>query len=207
MVSLRPARRRTMRFVTATFLRGLAVILPVGLTLYVLWWIGTTGEQVIGGLLKKLLGVDNYPAGTGLLLGFGVVLTIGLLTRAFLVRRVIALGERILQKMPLVKTIYGPLKDMVALFAQDEKRELGQVVLVRVGDTEIDMLGFVTRESLTGITKDEGDRDRICVYLPMSYQLGGFLVMVPRSRVRSLDMSAEQGLRLAITAGAGADSQ
>ena len=189
------------QIISKTFLRGLAVILPVGLTFYILWWIGTTGARVMGQLVVKLF---DYPADKGgwwigLLLAFAVVLAVGLLTQAFLVRRLISLGEALLSKMPLVKTIYGPLKDMMGLLAADDDKKLGRVVMVRIQGVEL--MGFVTREDASTITRAEGDADRVAVYLPMSYQLGGFMVTVPRDEVRLLDLTGEEGMRLAITAG------
>lgn len=191
--------------VMKTALRGLATILPVGLTVYILYWIGKTAEDLIGGLLKYWFG-DAIYAGSGVLLGFALILAIGLLTRAWLVQRVIRFGERLIGKMPLVKTIYGPLRDMMGFLATgSEDKQLGQVVMVRMAPLQVEMLGFVTRESAEGLTGDGTDAGKVGVYLPMSYQIGGFLVMVPREQVRPLAMSGEQGLRLALTAGVTAD--
>lgn len=189
------------QIISKTFLRGLAVILPVGLTFYILWWIGTTGARVMGDLVYRLFDYPPEEGGwwIGLLLAFAVVLAVGLLTQAFLVRRVIGLGESLLSKMPLVKTIYGPLKDMMGLLAADDDKKLGQVVMVKVQGVEL--MGFVTRENASTITGSEDDANRVAVYLPMSYQLGGFMVTVPRDEVRMLDLTGEEGMRLAITAG------
>jgi len=190
-----------LRIVSKTFLRGLAVILPVGLTFYILWWIGTTGSGVMEKLVDWAFGypADQGGGWIGMLLAFALVLTIGLLTQAFLVRRLISWGESLLTKMPLVKTIYGPLKDVMGLFAADDDKKLGQVVMVKLMDLEV--MGFVTRKDASTITDEAADADRIAVYIPMSYQLGGFMVTVQRSQVRMLDLTGEEGMRLAITAG------
>jgi len=74
-------------------------------------------------------------------------------------------------------------------------------VTVQLGDTRMRLIGFVTREDLTDTPLGVEDQEPVAVFLPMSYQMGGFTIMVPRSAVRKIDMSVEQAMRFAITAG------
>jgi uncharacterized membrane protein len=197
-----------MRELTKTFLRGLAAILPISLTLYILWWLGSTAEHLLGGLLSFLLPGRTHLPGAGLVLGLAAVFGIGVLLEAGLVRRVWRFFERRIEKLPVVRTVYGPLKDLMGFVAaSSEGDRLDTVVMVSVGEPSMDVIGFLTRESgreLTGRVEDEG---RVAVYLPMSYQLGGYLVFVPPSRVTRLDMHVDQALRIALTAGMSAGTE
>lgn len=181
------------------FLKGLAAILPIALTLWLLWWLGATAENLLAPVFKRLLPNALYVRGLGVAFGFVLVLGVGLLMHTILARQVLTLGERILVHIPVVKTVYGALKDTIALFTGEEKKKLGQVVLVRWGDPQTRLLGFLTREDLTDFPA--AGADHVAVYLPMSYQIGGYTVIVPRSAVEPIAMSAEDALRFTVTAG------
>jgi uncharacterized membrane protein len=198
-VSALPSRRGPMAFISRTFLRGLVTVLPIALTLYVIWWVGSTAQELIGALVERFYpGAESIP-GAGLLLGFVLVFALGLVMRAWIGRWLFALGEGVLQRIPFVRTIYGPLKDLAGFFGEGEQKQgFSEVVMVDLGAAQ--MMGFVTG---TRMTQLGGGGDQASVYLPMSYQLGGFVVVVPRSRVRPLGISVQDGLRLVLTAGVG----
>jgi uncharacterized membrane protein len=188
-----------MAFVRRTFLRGLVTLLPVALTLYLLWWIGSACERLAERVVNKLLPGWDYPPGTGLGLGVATVFALGLLMRAWIARWLFQLGEAWLQRIPFVRTVYGPLKDLAGFFRDDgDKQGFTEVVLVDLGPTQV--MGFVTGPKIASLA--EG-RDNVTVFVPMSYQLGGFVLVVPRERTRRLDLSIQDGLRLALTAGVG----
>ena len=90
---------------------------------------------------------------------------------------------------------------MVSFFAHRDTKEFNQVVMVRPVPEGPEMLGFVTRTSWDGMPKGFGGDGKIGVYLPMSYQIGGFLVVVDEDSVRQIDMEMEEALRIALAAG------
>ena len=137
----------------------------------------------------------------GVVAGFIAMFAAGILTTSYVVKAFLHMGEDIVERIPLVKTVYSAIKDVIHLISGDEKRQFGEVVLVRWGDPQTRVLGFVTRDSVADIRGIEGDSELIAVYLPMSYQIGGFTVFVARSDVEPIDMSAEDALRFAVTAG------
>ncbi len=191
-----------MRAFGKTFLRGLAAILPISLTLYILWWLGSGAERLMARLLALV--APNGPSlpGLGLVLGVGIVFVVGLSMRAGLVLHLMAAIDRRLERLPVVKTVYGPLKDLMSFLAGREGEEqLDQVVKVSVGQPPMDLIGFLTRDSARDLTGLEEDAEQVAVYLPMSYQLGGYMVFVPRERVTHLDIGVDQALRIALTAG------
>jgi uncharacterized membrane protein len=183
-------------------LRGLAAVLPLGLTLYIVWWMGSSAESAMGAVIRYILPEGSYWPGMGLVAGVGLVLGAGVLTQAWLVRRLFKFGEDLLNKIPLVKTLYGSVRDLMNFFAGPEKTGIEQVVMVELSKGGPRLLGFVTRDDAAGLPGGAASNtDRIAVYLPMSYQVGGFMAVVPRTSVTPVDMSIEDGMRYAVTAG------
>jgi uncharacterized membrane protein len=182
------------------FLQGIALIAPVALTIALLVWLGTWSENMFGGLIRSLLPEGWYFKGLGLLSGIIVTLGIGLAANLFLVRWVVRLAESILERIPLVTSLFQAFKDIARLFSQDVDQQLGQVVAVDIGSMRL--VGFVMQQDaeLPG-EFDEHDDPRVAVYLAMSYQLGGFTVHVPKSQVTPLDVPADQAMRAVLTGG------
>ncbi|MET0656705.1 MAG: hypothetical protein ABW110_00930, partial [Steroidobacteraceae bacterium] len=90
-----------MRLLWDTFLKGLVAVLPVSLTIYVVYWIGTTAENMLGDLLRLVLPGDQYRPGMGLVVGFVVVLLIGIVVNAYFVSALLRLGESLLGRIPV----------------------------------------------------------------------------------------------------------
>ena len=193
-----------MKGVTRTFLTGLAAILPIAITLALLWWLGTTAEALFGGLLQRLLPEFLYFPGLGLIIGLGLIFAIGVLLRAYVVQGLFAWLEGWVQRIPVVKTIYGTVRDVMNLFSGDLERQFGEAVLVTFPGTEYRLIGFVTREDFQGLPDNLGTEGTIAVYLPMSYQIGGYTMMMPRTRVEPLKLSLEDAMRYTLTAGVSA---
>lgn len=199
-----------MQKLVKTFLRGLAVVLPLALTIYILYWMGTTAEALFGGVARWLLPEGAYVPGLGIALGVAAVLVIGITFRASWVRALWSGVENLLARIPLVKTIYGSIKDFMGFFAEgDRKSELDQVVIVRFGSPPLELLGLVTSTDVERITRrGEEDSDRVAVYLPMSYQIGGFMILAPKDALERVDIGVEEALRIIVTAGmSGASSE
>jgi len=189
-----------MSRITKLFLKGMVAILPLGLTLYLLYWIGITAERTLGALLQRLLPDVLYVPGMGVVAGFVAVLIVGLLMNTLLASELLGVGERVVTHIPLVKTVYSALKDVVSLFGGEKDRSMGKVVLVRWGSEQSLIVGFLTRNKVDELGSSVAD-DLVAVYLPFSYQIGGFTVLVPRETVTHTDMTAEEALRFTVTAG------
>lgn len=181
-------------------LKGLVAILPIGLTIYVVYWLGITTETLLSGPLKWLLPPGVYRPGMGLVAGFLLLLAVGLLVNAYVVRRVLGLGESLLLRVPVVKTVYASIRDLTALVnTKDRKRELERVVMVRFGPGRV--IGFVTQENAVVPGLDRRGEELVAVYLPMSYQIGGYTVYLPRDQIEATDLTVEQAMRIVITGG------
>jgi uncharacterized membrane protein len=197
------AVRGRARWAGRIFVQGLAAVVPVSITLYILWWIGSGFEALLGGMLQSILPEGWYGPGYGILLGILIVFVVGALLQMLLARQLYDAIESQLERLPLIKTIYGPLKDLMSFIATSSKdrKRLKQVVRVDLEQIGVSLIGFMTRESASELTDQPDDSERVSVYLPMSYQIGGYMVLVPRSAVRTLDMGIEQVLRMTMTAG------
>jgi uncharacterized membrane protein len=186
------------------FLRGLVALLPIAITIALLWWFFTFLESAFATLLTPILG-DSYFPGLGILLSIILILVVGLALGTWFMRRLLFLLEAQLKRVPLVKTLYGSVQDMLGLFGTSRQREFSRVVTVQWGGRRL--LGFVTRESFTDLPKGLAQNDDVAVYLPMSYQIGGFTVIVPRQDIEPVDMTLEQAMKFAITAGVSAGTE
>src|SRR5512134_1562522 len=187
-----------MKQLGGILLKGLVTILPIGLTIYFVYWLGITTESLLSKPLKFVVG-DAYFPGMGLVTGFILLFVVGLAVNAFLVRRVLGFGEELLLRVPVVKTVYSAIRDMTRLVNTDKRKgELDRVVTVDVGLGRL--IGFVTQEHANTLGIGGGE-DLVAVYLPMSYQIGGYTVYLPRSRVVETDLSVEQAMRIVLTGG------
>ncbi|WP_019589062.1 MULTISPECIES: DUF502 domain-containing protein [unclassified Thioalkalivibrio] len=193
-----------MRKISRTFLTGLAAILPAMVTLALLWWLGSTAEQVLGGLLQAVLPDLLYVPGMGIAAGVGLVFAVGVLLQAYLVRWLFNWLEGLMQRIPVVKTIHGTVRDVTRLVSGDIHQQFGQAVLVTLPGLEARVIGFVTREDFEGLPDALGGAETLAVYMPMSYQIGGYTLMLPRDRVEPLELSLEDAMRYALTAGVSA---
>jgi uncharacterized membrane protein len=190
-----------MKKITRTFFTGLAVTLPVVVTLYLLVWATLTTERALDGVLRFVLPQAIYVPGLGVVLGVVLVFLVGLLMRTWAARNIFAWTERQMYRVPVVKTVYGALRDFTTFLSRPQKQGPQQVVLVRLGDTDLRVMGFVTRDDLAGLPPNMSEPGMILVYMPMSYQVGGYTALIPRASVQPVDMSFEEAMRFTLTAG------
>jgi uncharacterized membrane protein len=190
-----------VRNLARTFFAGLAAILPIMITLALLWWTGSTLEKALGGMLRAILPEPLYFPGLGILAGLALILALGLLLRAYLVRGLFDWMEGVMERIPVVKTIHGTVRDVTRLLSGDIHERFGQAVLVSFPGSDFKLVGFITREDFSGLPDNLGGEETVAVYTPMSYQIGGYTLMLPRKRVEALDLSLEDAMRYALTAG------
>lgn len=191
--------RKAGRLISRIFLRGLVVILPITLTIAVVAWLAMAAENYLGGLIRDLLPGWKYWPGLGILLGVLIVFGAGLLVHDPVTRWVLGRTDALLERIPVVKTIYLSIRDIAAYMSQDASKGFKQVVAVRIQDMRL--IGFVTTEELPGLPAASADEPIVGVYLPMSYGIGGYTVYLPKSQVEPLDMSLEDAMRLALIGG------
>ncbi len=184
------------------FLAGVMVVTPFLVTAYVVWWAGSGLDAMVLGAIKTVAPGAQLFRGLGVLILVAGIYAIGLLTHWWLFRWALGLLEKIFSRLPVVKTIYESVRDVLGLFGGDTER-MGQVVRYRVPGTGIELLGIRT----TTAPRANVGPGKVAVYLPMSYMFGGLTVYVPDESVEPMDMSVEQALKLAATAEAGGPAQ
>jgi uncharacterized membrane protein len=181
------------------FLKGLAVVIPVALTLAILWWTATGAERLMGTILKFTLPSGWYVPGMGLVSGLALIALIGLLSHVLIFQKLFNLGEALFNRLPLVKTIYTAIKDFIGYLNPDKDSEMGKVVMVQLPNQSFQLLGFVTREQFDDLPFTPTAEDPVAVYMPMSYQIGGYTLFLPRSCLTPLDIPFEQAMKLVLT--------
>lgn len=184
-----------MKTIANTFLKGLLFTLPVAFTFGLIYWLFMVAEDLLRAPLGLLLPEGWYLPGMGVISAIAIIFAVGVLVQAYVVGQLFRLFESGLERIPLVKTLYGGAKDLLHFFAGGSGSEMQQVVSITF-DNNIKMIGFVTNQDVTLGNQD----DLITVYLPLSYQIGGFLLYLPKSRCEPLDIPVQQAMQQVLTA-------
>ena len=183
------------------FLKGLAVTIPLALTLAIAWWMAASAERLLGSVLIRILPDGWYIPGMGLLSAMALILLVGLLSHVIIFQRLFEWGEGLLERLPLIKTIYTALRDFFGYFAPGAQQSFSKVVMVRLPGHDFEAMGFVTRETFDDLPLDPQAEAPVAVYLPMSYQIGGYTLYLPRSALTPVVLPFEDAMRLAVTGG------
>ena len=176
-----------MKKLTTYFFRGLLFLTPIAVTMYILYFVFSKVDQIFRFKIP----------GLGFLLTLVVVTTIGFLVSTFLARGVANVIDNLFRRMPIIKMIYSSIKDLVNAFVGDQKR-FDRPVMVRVlPGSGVQIMGFVTRESLENI----GMAESIAVYVPQSYNFAGNVIVVPRAHVTPLDIESGKVMAFIVSGG------
>jgi uncharacterized membrane protein len=182
------------------FFRGLITALPLGLTVYLLYVFLSWSETLAMQLILPIIG-RYYVPGMGLLLGVGGIVLLGALVSQRGMGRLLSLIELPFTNLPVVKSIYSSLKDFADYFSPPRDKGTQQtVVILRIPGQEMEIVGLITRQNVTDLPAGFLPGDRVAVYLPMGYMIGGYTVFVPRSWVVPIEMSVEQAMRASLFA-------
>ncbi|MCA1979008.1 MAG: DUF502 domain-containing protein [Thiobacillus sp.] len=188
-----------MKHLTQYFLRGLLTALPVGLTVYVLALFLGWMENLSARLARPLLG-EAYVPGLGLALGIAAIVLLGFLVSQPFLARLLSLLELPFTNLPVVKNIYGSLKDFADFFSPKKSGAQQAVVALKPPGQEMELVGLITRSQVDDLPAGFTPGDRVAVYLPMGYMIGGYTVFVPRAWVRVIDMPVEEAMRASLFA-------
>ncbi len=182
------------------FLKGIATVLPVFLSLYIVYWLLATTERGLGQFLRHVVPESLYLPGMGLAAGVLIVFGAGVLANLWGFRALFGWWEQLMGRIPLVKSVYGAVRDFIGFFSGEGEKKFSKVVRVSFANG-IYLVGFVTREDGEKLLKLPKDEKRMAVYLPMSYQIGGYTAFVPSNAVEPLEMNMEDAMRMILTAG------
>lgn len=187
------------RFITKHFFQGILVLLPISLTVY----ISVNVFQAVDHLGRNVLGQWVPDPESNLLTGFGFIATVlfivlvGYFSSLWIGGHLFRWIETIFIRSPLIKTIYGLIRDTVhSIFG--EKKFLSRVVLLDLPNLGYKRLGFVTQEPITFV---DGEEEKIVVYMPHSFQVSGEMILISKKSVKFLDIPPEIALKLIMSAG------
>ena len=186
-----------MKKIINYFLQGLLYIIPISVTLYVVYWAFKKIDKIIPGLLDKL-GVDMQIPGLGLIIIIALITLIGFAGSVIISSPINAFFQRLLTKAPLLKTIYSSVKDLMQTFV-GKKKGFNQAVLIKLYENStIERIGFITNEDLSSLGIKSG---KILVYLPHSYAFSGQLFVVDRSYITPIDKPSAEIMKLIVSGG------
>jgi len=196
----RPAgRTHSIMHIYQYFFRGLITALPLGLTVYLLYIFLTWSEALAMQLIRPFFG-EFYVPGMGLLLGITGIFLVGVLVSQPSAGKLLSLIELPFTNLPVVKSIYSSLKSFADYFSPHKDKPAQQVVVLRIPGNEMELVGLVTRQSIEGLPAGFLQGDRVAVYLPMGYMIGGYTVFVPRTWVEPIGMTVEEAMRSSLFA-------
>lgn len=180
--------------ISLLMVQGLLALLPISLTLYFLVWLVTSIENS----LIPFIPPEFYFPGLGLILGLVFLLVVGIAVNAYIVSSVIGWSGALFERIPIIKTIYGAIQDAVNLINIGKKQKMQSVVSVKITDS-IHLIGFVTsHESAKLLFKND---EKLGVYIPLSYQIGGYTLYIDSDQLTPLDIDVEKAMRIALTGG------
>jgi uncharacterized membrane protein len=187
-----------VQWLRRSFIAGLLVTVPLFVTVAALVWIFGIIDGFTARLAKQFLGEDRVPPGLGLLITALVILGVGTIATNVLGRRVLARGESWLTKIPVFRTIYAPVKQLVVAFSPDAEQGFKRVVMVEDPHRGW-ILGFLTKEFR--VERETGPEILVAVYVPTNHLYLGDIRMYPRERAIFPDISVEEGIRIVLTGG------
>jgi uncharacterized membrane protein len=188
------------------FLTGLAVVIPAGLTIYILFFITGMMDNLL-----KIIPFDYQPdnllhfhiPGLGIIFTVLLIFICGLVTTSYLGNRMVVFGERIVGKIPFVRSIYQAIKRIAEGLFMDRAQSFKKVVIVEYPRRGAYSIGFITGTPNGDIQKHLG-RQSTCVgvYIPCALTpTTGVFVMVPQDELIEVSMSVEEAFTLIISAG------
>lgn len=181
------------------FWQGVKATIPLLLTFALLIWVFSIIESFFGEIVKTFVGPNYYFRGLGCLLGIVFIFCIGILINLWMVQSVYNYGERLLKRIPVIKTIYNSIEDLMGFFDPTRKGKTGTPVLI---DTALGkVIAFVTIEDTEKLPEGLNTDAFIAAYIPLSYQIGGVTVFLPRSQITPLNMPVDKAMSFVLTAG------
>lgn len=180
-------------------IKGLLIVVPIALSVFIVVWAVTTVDSWLN--INNILGVDpqtgesrNIP-GLGLALVLAIIVLAGIFVTYFVTEPMYNWFRRWLNKLPLFNFIYSSIKDLTEAFVGDEKKFNHPVLVETEGNMK--RIGFLTQNDLSKLDM----LDEVIVYFPLSYSFAGQIYIVKKEKIKSLNMSAADAMKLVVSGG------
>jgi uncharacterized membrane protein len=185
-----------------SFVTGVFVIVPLVVSAALLLWFFEKADSlfspVVDGIVRAIVpGADHIP-GTGILSGIVIILLVGFLARNVVGRRILDALDRLIQRIPLFRTVYSTIKQLTNAFSPENTRSFREVLLVEYPREGLFALGFRT------MTVEEGGRRLAVVYVPTNNLYLGEVLFLPEEKTVRLDVTVEQAVKLVVSGGTAA---
>jgi uncharacterized membrane protein len=174
--------------------KGLLTILPFVITIYLLTWLINTTET----LLSPLIPDAYYFPGLGIGLALLVLASIGVIVNLYVIKLIIEKANSLFDRVPLIKTVFGAIKDAVDLFQVKQEQSTKKAVSVQVSEG-VNLIGFITGDSVAEVLYP--GQKKTAVYVPFSYQIGGYTLYLDADKITELSIDVETAMRIAVTGG------
>jgi len=169
------------------FLKGLVLLAPLAITLYVCVRVFATIDGWLGLPIP----------GVGFIATVALITLFGFLASSFLTRRMLSVVEGVLERLPFVRLLYSSTRDLLNAFVGEKRRFDKPVIVAPFPGSQARAIGFVTQETLTSMGMDE----QVAVYLPQSYNFAGSLLIFPASAVEPLDADSADVMAFIVSGG------
>ncbi|MQR87405.1 DUF502 domain-containing protein [Bacillus megaterium] len=186
-----------MKAIIKSFINGLLTIVPIILVIYILVRVFNFLDSILGNVLKPYMKQDYIP-GIGILATLVLITFLGWLSTRFFAGKIINLIDRLLERIPLVKTLYTVIKDTFQSFL-GEKKSFSKVALVTMPGTSMKVIGFVTSEEVEEVIHSL--KDHVAVYVPQTFQVAGFTFLIPKEEIEWLDIKPEEAMKFVLSGG------
>lgn len=195
------------KYLIKPLLKGSLIVVPILITLWVFWslvrWIDGLGQKALAPFLLDHL---IFP-GSGFIIVLILLIVVGLLFQFSFINWIFSKTEKYLLKFPLIKTVYSAMKDLAGMFDNDQDSDQQVVLVDNQAAGSGYLVGMITNKNLphaisTSLENEiRNPQSLVSVYLPMSYMVGGYTILVESDKVHPVDWSFEEAMRFAMTAG------
>jgi uncharacterized membrane protein len=181
-----------------TFVTGFFATVPLAVSVIAIVWVVRLADGLTAGLTERIVG--RPVPGLGILLTAGIILGVGAIATNMVGRRLVERGEALLLHVPLFKTIYAPIRQLITAFAPDNEFGFKRMVLVEDPSRGF-LLGFLTKEF--HVDRGHGPERLLAVYVPTNHLYLGDVIVCRPERASFPDMTVEEGIRVFLTGGMG----
>ncbi len=190
---------KIVRVLINYFIKGLVVVLPLGITIYLIYWAVSSIDNAVNlsdSLWAKQMGQPVYVPGLGILTVVLVIFVAGILLTNVVTDPIQKWFNKWFSRLPLLKFIYSSIKDLAEAFVGEEKK-FNEPVLVEVNEFGLKKIGFLTQKDMAAI----GLPDEVAVYFPYSYSFAGQVIIVSANKIKPIDKNAADVMKFVVSGG------
>lgn len=183
-----------MKRLIGYFLKGLFVLVPIVVTVYVIYAVFSRIDDL---LEITIPGTEKSVPGAGFIVTLVLITLIGFLASNIFTKSLLGLIDRIFARLPLIKILYTSVKDLIGAFVGDKKMFDKPVLATLSTESQAKVLGFITKEDMSFL----GIKEHVAVYLPQSYNFAGNLIILPKGQVSPIDKNSSEVMTFILSAG------